>query len=281
MSYYLALSLLILLLALLWGALLLYRFWRRRRLWYEVQQTPLPETWHQALERLPHYRLLPSRLKERLHPRMYYFAQTRKFQGIGLEINDEIRAVISFYACLLVLEIPEECYPLLQKILVYPSDIYTRQIDEEGGVHREAEAILEGEAAGDTVVIVWHEARRQALHPGRHNVILHELAHILDFEEGLPDGIPPLPRSLVGSWTHTLYRRYQALKKRARTNRYWEDYRLLGAYAATNEAEFFAVVTELFFTRPLTLQKHFPDLYKEWRSFYRLDTAKLFDTLER
>jgi hypothetical protein len=49
----------------------------------------------------------------------------------------------------------------------------------------------------------------------------------------------------------------------------------LGAYAATNEAEFFAVVTERFFESPQSLKKHFPELYNELKEFYKIDTVAL------
>ncbi|WP_456450517.1 zinc-dependent peptidase, partial [Hydrogenimonas sp.] len=149
-----------------------------------------------------------------------------------------------------------------------------------GGVFQEGEFILEGQSAGDTVVIAWSEARRQAYHLRHHNVILHELAHVLDFEDGVPDGVPPLERSRFHRWTQVLYRRFRELQERNHKNRDWGEYRLIGDYAATNEAEFFAVVTELFFTRPVTLKKHFPDLYEEFKAFYRLDTAELFKSLD-
>jgi len=42
-------------------------------------------------------------------------------------------------------------------------------------------------------------------------------------------------------------------------------------YAAENPAEFFAVVTELFFLDPQRLQTHYPAVYDEMRRFYRQD----------
>lgn len=44
-------------------------------------------------------------------------------------------------------------------------------------------------------------------------------------------------------------------------------------YAATDPAEFFAVVSELFFERPIELAAQHPALYGELRGFYRLDPA--------
>ena len=44
-------------------------------------------------------------------------------------------------------------------------------------------------------------------------------------------------------------------------------------YGATNRAEFFAVVTETFFERPLLLRRHWADVYEAFRDYYRLDPA--------
>jgi len=280
MNYYLALLGLILLLLLLYALFALWRRWRRRRLWRRLEKTPLSEAMRRHLETIPHYHLLPPEMKEAIQPKMLYFVQDKEFRGIGITITDEIRTVIAFYACLLVLKIPDECFGILRTILIYPSEIVTKQVEEAGGIHREEETILEGQSSGDTVVIVWHDARHQALHPGHQNVILHELAHVLDFEDGAADGTPPLPLSRYSSWSSVLYRRYRALREKSQTNRDWGSYRLLGEYAATNEAEFFAVATELFFTRPRSMRRHFRDLYDEFKSFYRLDTADLFGELE-
>ena len=280
MNYYLAMAGLILTLVLFLTAGELWKRWQRNHLWKRMRQTPLPGPVRQSLERIPHYRLLPETLKEAIRPKILYFLHIKEFRGIGIDVTEEIRTVIAFYACLLVLKIPDECFGILRTVLVYPSEIIAKQAREEGGIRHEEEAILEGESSGDTVVIVWHDARHQALHPGHHNVILHELAHVLDFEDGIADGIPPLPLSLTHSWSRVLYRRYRALREKAEQNRDWGSYRLLGEYAATNEAEFFAVATELFFTRPRSMRRHFHDLYDEFKAFYGLDTAELFAALE-
>ena len=77
-----------------------------------------------------------------------------------------------------------------------------------------------------------------------------------------------------------MFKTYAKLRDAYERGRYLEKYRLLGQYAATSEAEFFAVVSELFFDKPWVLKRHFPDLYKELEAFYGLDTAELFKSLE-
>ena len=50
---------------------------------------------------------------------------------------------------------------------------------------------------------------------------------------------------------------------------------LLDQYGATNPAEFFSVVTETFFERPLDLQARHPELYQQLQQFYCQDPAAL------
>jgi Mlc titration factor MtfA (ptsG expression regulator) len=51
---------------------------------------------------------------------------------------------------------------------------------------------------------------------------------------------------------------------------------LLDTYGATNPAEFFAVITEAFFERPVALRSMHPELYKELQRFYRQDPVRYF-----
>jgi len=46
------------------------------------------------------------------------------------------------------------------------------------------------------------------------------------------------------------------------------------SYAATNEAEFFAVVTESFFSNPKSIKHHHPKLYQVLQDFYCQDPAQ-------
>jgi Mlc titration factor MtfA (ptsG expression regulator) len=48
---------------------------------------------------------------------------------------------------------------------------------------------------------------------------------------------------------------------------------VLRDYAATNEAEFFAVATEVFFERSGMMKRRAPDLYEELHRFYGFDPA--------
>ena len=44
-------------------------------------------------------------------------------------------------------------------------------------------------------------------------------------------------------------------------------------YAADSPAEFFAVLSEVFFAAPSTLRDDYPDVYRQFATFYRQDPA--------
>ncbi|BDY11722.1 M90 family metallopeptidase [Hydrogenimonas cancrithermarum] len=279
MTYYLFLAQFILGLTAIFLTWQAVGYFRRMWLWKKVRAMPMPERYRTVLEKIPHYRALPSELKERLRPKMLFFIETKEFVGVKTEVTDEMRALIAFYACMMVVNIPQECYDQLVTILIYPSEVVLEEVDDDGGIYAQRRLILEGESVADTVVIAWHDAKREAYHPSSHNVIVHEMAHLLDFEDGFSDGVPPLEPPKYRRWVQVLSRRFSALRERASKNRNWGDYRLFGAYAATNEAEFFAVATERFFQKPKSLKTHFPDIYGTLQSFYRLDPAEIFKNI--
>jgi Mlc titration factor MtfA (ptsG expression regulator) len=48
----------------------------------------------------------------------------------------------------------------------------------------------------------------------------------------------------------------------------------LDPYAASEPAEFFAVLSESFFEQPVGLQGAHPELYAELKAFYKVDPAQ-------
>jgi MtfA peptidase len=99
-------------------------------------------------------------------------------------------------------------------------------------------------------------------------VVLHEFAHQLDQEDSRSDGSPYLEKSThYVSWARHLGEVYKELREAVTLN----QPTFLDAYGATNPAEFFAVLTETFFEKPLGLKKNYPELYEELKSYYKLD----------
>jgi Mlc titration factor MtfA (ptsG expression regulator) len=118
------------------------------------------------------------------------------------------------------------------------------------------------------VLLDWQTVVRQVADPDRGvNVVYHEFAHKLDQLDGAADGMPPLPsRDARDAWVQTLGTNYRRLRRRGPDG-------LVRAYGATNPAEYFAVTSELFFTRPVELRDRLPRVYRRLADFYHQDPA--------
>ncbi len=249
---------------------------RKQEKLQKIQKMEFPDEYRKLLARTPHYKNLLPQEKQKIERSMLIFIYTKDFVGVDLQVSDEMKVIIAFYACLLLLHIDTlKCYESLKTIIIYPSAVITQNIQDSGGIYTKEQFLIDGQSANDTVVIAWHDAKYEAYHLRHNNVIVHEFAHEIDFMDGEIDGIPPIERSKYNGWIHILIKEFDALNKVVLKNRDWGKYKLLGSYAATNEAEFFAVLSERFFESPHALQRDFPELYNELKGFYNIDTVKL------
>jgi hypothetical protein len=74
----------------------------------------------------------------------------------------------------------------------------------------------------------------------------------------------------VTQWATTLSAAYQALVQQVEHH----HRACINPYAATNPAEFFAVISEYFFCAPETLHMHFADVYQQLQLYYRQDSLR-------
>ena len=249
----------------------LYSFYRSVRL-KEIGELPFVKEYEEILLKISHYKRLSHSNKEQIQKAILLFINTKEFVGVHCHVTVEMKLVIAFYACLLLLHVnPKNGYENLKTIIIYPNTIISREVHSNGGIFTQERFLLEGQSLNDTVIISWHEAKKEAYHPRRNNVIIHEFAHEIDFMDGEIDGIPPMEGPKYMASANSLHKHFKALSQVVQKNRDWGKYKLLGEYASTNEAEFFAVVTELFFEKPNSLKQNFPDLYNELFDFYKIE----------
>jgi len=253
---------------------ILFKYISYKLLIKKLKTIPFPESYKIYLEKLPQYNSLSNPLKTKIHYSILLFMKTKKFIGVKIDVTDEIRVVISFFACLIVLN-RGECYDNLEYIYVYPHTMILNQVQNNGGIYNKERFLISGEAVGDSVVIAWDEAKKDAYHLKNHNVIIHEFTHELDFESGVVDGIPNLNKSQYDEWINIIGKKYQEFRYKIVNHKNLNKYKLIDKYGATNEAEFFAVLSEMFWTKPKTVKKHFPEIYKEFVKFFNFDTLKL------
>jgi hypothetical protein len=253
--------------------------WLRRRRRRRLVAEPFPEAWRAIIHRnVPHYADLDEGERARVRDFVQIFLAEKAWEGCGgLVLNDEIRVTVAAQAGLLVLGLPHEYYRNVRTILVYPSTVVTPDrppgVFEQPRIHSASGIPILGEAqTRGPVILVWDAVMRAARHPhDGHNVVYHEFAHKLDMLDGAPDGTPVLgSRAAIERWAEVCSRAFNDLRARVEQG----SPTFLDAYAATNEAEFFAVATEYFFDRPGQMQTVEPDLYGVLRDFYAQDPAE-------
>ena len=271
-----------------------WRTWRRQA-W---AGRPFPAAWRTILRRrVPLYRQLPADLQQQLRRRILVFLAEKPFLGCGgLAITDEMRVTIAAQACLLRLNAGDSMFPELKQILVYPGAFLVDRVHAApGGVLREERRALAGESwSQGQVILSWQDVLDGArVVDDGHNVVLHEFAHQLDQETGSANGAPRLgSRAAHARWAQVMGGEFAALQARIRAReaaqvRAQADWSWFGAagggastaepadlisdYGATNEAEFFAVVTEVFFEQAHALAQRHPALFALLREYYAVD----------
>ena len=248
----------------------LFKSRRRARL----RAKPVSSEWRGILERnLPIFtRLSPADQDELLGHTQVFLAE-KHFEGAGgLELTDEIRVTIAGQACLLLLHRDTDYYPGLISIIVYPSGYTSREDRHIGdGIWEEGDEDRLGHTAArlSALVLAWDAVRHGAASPADgENLVLHEFAHQLDFENQSTDGTPNLQtRAAYLAWGRVMSAEFNALRNASAAGLPT----LLDDYGATNPAEFFAVITESFFERPRALKKLHPALYAQLQNFYKQD----------
>src|SRR6267154_462394 len=203
-------------------------FKSRRRARLRAQ--PVPVAWRAILEcNLPVFSRLSAADQTELIGHTQVFLAEKHFEGAGgLELTDEIRVTIGGE-------------------------------DRLGHTGKRLAAL----------VLAWDAVRRGASEPtDGENLVLHEFAHQLDFENQSSDGTPALDtRGDYLAWARVMSAEFNALRNASDAGLPT----LLDQYGSTNPAEFFAVITEAFFERPRALKKKHPALFAQLQRFYKQD----------
>jgi Mlc titration factor MtfA (ptsG expression regulator) len=238
---------------------------------HEALEHPFPQEWRDVLaDRMAHWQMLNADERQRLEDLIRIILVDKGWEATqGFTLTDEIRVVIAAGAGLLILGLDYDYYHEVTSIIVSPTtDVVTgnRPIGDGLWTDQPEQVIGEAEDNGP-VLIAWDAAKEQALDPsGGRNVVYHEFAHKLDQLDVL-DGAPPLDSPEQGQrWEKVCNAEYTLLQEGRGGD-------LLDPYGATNPGEFFAVVTEVFFNKPIEMQQQKPELYQVLRDFYHQDPA--------
>ena len=247
----------------------LWQRWQRSRLRAGV----FPAAWRSVLRhRVPLYARLPADQQLRLRQDILVFLAEKPFLGCaGLHVTDEMRVMVAAFACMLLLGARRDYYPELQRVLLYPGAFAAQEHQvSSDGVHSEVVRGLAGQSwVQGQVLLSWADVQQGAADPvDGSNVVIHEFAHQLDQSKGYANGAPPLKsRQAYRCWSSVMQTEFDALRQRLADG----EAGLMGAYAATDPAEFFAVCSELFFERAAELATQHPLLFDELKTYYQIN----------
>lgn len=243
-----------------------------RRLAPEGETIPAA-TWREVCTRLPILQGLDEAALEELRRLSGGFLSRKRIEPVSeqIRIPPALRYALAAQACLPILRLGLSWYRGFASVVIYPREFFpTREyVDEAGVVHVVREEML-GEAWLQGPVILSLADVEAAGRGDGFNLVVHEFAHKLDMQNGAANGMPPLHRDMNRrEWTRSFTAAYEDLRARVERGEATD----IDPYAATDPAEFFAVLSEHFFETPWLVQRHYPEVYAQLAAFYRQDPA--------
>jgi Mlc titration factor MtfA (ptsG expression regulator) len=191
------------------------------------------------------------------HDIRLFLAETRIAAVGGAAVAWETRLLIAAGTAAMLHGRPEWEPPLADGVTVYPGYSFDRN-------YRPGKGNIAGQAPPRGPLLIAEKSLLEGFAGERDgaNVLLHELAHYFDLEARKGGMSFKLGTENAVSWPEIIAGEYERHDFAAS---------LLPAYAAQNEAEFFAVASEMFFENPGPLQEAHPRLFAVLREFYRQD----------
>ncbi|MEO6407085.1 MAG: M90 family metallopeptidase [Ferruginibacter sp.] len=228
----------------------------------------LPAAYRAILaEQVPFYIALDAGKQKEFEERLQTFLTAVKITGVGTVVEDIDKVLVAASAIIPIFNFPGWEYVNLHEVLLYP-EAFNHDFEQQG----EGRNVLGmvGTGALNHMMILSQFELRQAFSntTGKSNTAIHEFVHLVDKTDGSIDGLPTfiLDKQYIVPWLQLMQREMEDIR---------EDRSDINPYGATNEAEFFAVVSEYFFERPELLKENHPELYELLARIFRANATVL------
>jgi Mlc titration factor MtfA (ptsG expression regulator) len=202
------------------------------------------------IEHVAFYQKLNDLDKYKFGLRVIHFLNTTRVIGFNnSEVTIDDKLLVGASAIIPVFHFQDWRYNFINEVIIH--DDYLIREGHQGYI---GGFVGNGPMEGRMVLV------RKALYKGfsnntdKLNTGIHEFMHIIDKQDGVIDGIPTvlMDHTDIGPWLEMIRIKSEEISKRkAKINN----------YALTNQAEFFAVVSEYFFERPELMEKKHPKLF--------------------
>ena len=245
-----------------WLYRLLTRHIRQRAI---IRQTPFPDEWMRILEqKVPFYQALSASDQGRFREEVLIFLREKRISGINTSVDDTIRVLIAASAIIPIFGFPGWEWEHIREILIYPTSFDEGY--QTGSAQEHPISGMVGTGAMNRMMILSKPDLLQGFQQPSHghNVGIHEFTHLLDKSDGTVDGVPEvaLPGRAIRPWLNLVQTEMDKIRRRHSD---------INPYGLTNEAEFFAVVSEYFFEKPVRMKQKHPALYSMLEQIFHQD----------
>ena len=232
-----------------------------------IHPQQIPGSYKQVLlEQVPFYQQLDETKKTEFEDRVQRFLSQTKITGINTVVEDLDKTLIAASAIIPIFNFPDWEYIHLHEVLLYP-DSFNHEFEQKGN-SRNVLGMVGSGALNHVMILSQHQLRQAFINrTGKDNTAIHEFVHLVDKTDGDIDGIPAfiLEKKYIQPWLQLMQHEINLIN---------EDRSDIDPYGATNEAEFFAVVSEYFFERPKLLKEKHPELYELLEKIFCKQPAK-------
>lgn len=230
-------------------------FMKRKRRPAPASFFPLPDEGRRLLrENVPFYNELPPAKQNEFETRMQQFLGNVRITGVNTTVEELDRILIAASAIIPIFGFPDWEYVQLKEVLLYP-DSFNQEFAQDG-YGRDTLGMVGSGPYQNVMILSQFQLRQDFLNKtGKGNTAIHEFVHLVDKTDGSVDGIPEfiLNHKYITPWLELMHKEIR---------RILADKSDINPYGATNQGEFFAVVSEYFFERPTLLKEKHPELYQ-------------------
>lgn len=257
---------------------LAYWWWRRRTVRrLKVIAAPFPRELEAALNQyVAFFRVLDQSGRDRFRNMVKVFLDEIPITGIRTDVDNTTRALVAASAVIPIFGFDDWEYSGLGEVLIYPNafgEDYSTEGEHDNVERRTLGMIGVGHLSGVMILSKTDLVAGFENPEDKRNVGIHEFAHLVDKADGGVDGLPPgVNLSTAGPWIQWIG---QELKNKPDGRHHIDD------YAYTNEAEYFAVLSEYFFEAPDVLQSKAPKIYDMMQTMYRQNTRSFLSDVAR
>ncbi len=238
---------------------------------WKVQETAHDDAipWKEALA-IPLLTCLTEQEQNKLVTLAERFLQQKRLvplQGVELDALKSGRIALLF--CLPVMELGLEWLDGFHEVLIYPAPfVVDDEWEDDIGLVHNQRIVQSGQSwQQGPIVLNWLDIQ-DSFDASGFNLIIHEVAHKLDTRNGdRASGVPFISLREVAGWEHDLHAAIDNIQEEIEL--VGENASSIDAYAASDPAECFAVLSEYFFSAPELFAPRFPSLWQRFCQFYQ------------